>query len=406
MINISKIRNDFPILNKKILNEKNLIYFDTAASAQKPGIVINEMDDFYRQSYSNVSRGIHTLSVESTFKYEDARKKVQKFINAKSEKEIIFTKSATESINLIAQSFAQKYINEGDEIILSTMEHHSNLIPWYLVRDKYNCTIKFADVDKNGHIDKDHLLSLFSDKTKIVAITHLSNVFGTETSADVINLCKEKNVPILLDGCQSAAHLEVDVQKLECDFYVFSGHKLYGPSGIGVLYGKEEILEDLPPYQGGGGMIADVTLDGATYTGLPAKYEAGTPPIVEAFGLGVAIDYVQGIGMNEIETYESKLTKLALEEMKDLDFIEIYGESEDKNSIISFNLKDVHCHEVASFLDVEGIAIRAGHHCCQPLMKKLNVSSTSRLSFGIYNTNEEIAVFIEALKKCRDFFKK
>ena len=406
MINTAKIRKDFPILDKKILNQKDLIYFDTAASAQKPEQVISEMDNFYRQNYSNVSRGIHTLSVESTFAFEEARVKVQKFINASSEKEIIFTKSATESINLIAQTFAQKNINEGDEIVLTTMEHHSNLIPWFLVRDKYKCTIKFANIDKNGHIDKEHFESLLNDKTKIVAITHLSNVFGTETNSEILKLCNDRNIPVLLDGCQSAAHLDIDVQKLGCDFYVFSGHKLYGPSGIGILYGKEEILEKLPPYQGGGGMIADVTLDGATFTGLPAKYEAGTPPIVEAFGLGVAIDYITEIGMKNINNHESELTKTALNEMMDLDFVEIYGTSSDKNSIISFNLENIHSHEVASFLDVEGVAIRAGHHCCQPLMKKLNVNSTSRMSFGIYNTADEIKVFINAIKKCRDFFKK
>ena len=404
MLDIQKIRDDFPILKKKILNDKDLVYLDTAASAQKPQVVIDEINSFYCNNYSNVSRGVHTLSVESTFKYEDARKKVQKFINADSEREIIFTKSATESINLISSSFAEKYINEGDEIILSIMEHHSNIIPWFLIRDKYKCKILFANIDSNGNIDEEHFKSLITEKTKLASITHLSNVFGTIINQNIINLCNNAGVPVLLDGCQSAAHIPIDIKSLGCDFFVFSGHKLYAPTGIGVLYGKENLLEELPPYQGGGGMIANVSTDGATYTDLPAKFEAGTPPLVEAYGLGVAIDYVEEFGISEISEYEKKLTGYALDEMQELDFIEIHGGNNDKHSIISFNLSNIHPHEVSSFLDVEGIAIRAGHHCCQPLMKHLNLNSTARLSFGMYNTEDEIDIFINALKNCRDFF--
>ena len=406
MIDVKKIRDDFPILNRKILDNKNLVYFDTAASAQKPQIVIDEISNFYSNNYSNVSRGIHTLSVESTFKYEDARKKVMKFINADSEKEIIFTKSATESINLLANSFAAKHINEGDEIILTVMEHHSNIIPWFLIRDKYKCKILFANIDASGQVDIMHFKSLISEKTKLVSITHLSNVFGTIVNEEIINLCKSADIQVLLDGCQSAAHIPIDVKNLGCDYYVFSGHKIYGPTGIGVLYGKEHLIDELPPYQGGGGMIADVSIDGATYTDLPAKFEAGTPPLVEAYGLGVAIDYVNEIGMSAISDYELELTDYAFKKMKELDFIEIYGEGGIKHSIISFNIMNVHSHEVSSFLDVEGIAIRAGHHCCQPLMKHMNLNSTSRASFGIYNTKDEVDIFITALKNCRDFFKK
>ena len=406
MLDIQKIRDDFPILKKKILNDKDLVYLDTAASAQKPQVVIDEINSFYCNNYSNVSRGVHTLSVESTFKYEDARKKVQKFINADSEREIIFTKSATESINLISSSFAEKHINEGDEIILSIMEHHSNIIPWFLIRDKYKCKILFANIDSNGNIDEEHFKSLITEKTKLASITHLSNVFGTIINQNIINLCNNAGVPVLLDGCQSAAHIPIDVKSLGCDFFVFSGHKLYAPTGIGVLYGKENLLDELPPYQGGGGMIANVSTDGATYTDLPAKFEAGTPPLVEAYGLGIAIDYVEEFGISEISEYEKKLTGYALDKMQELDFMEIHGGNNDKHSIISFNLSNIHPHEVSSFLDVEGVAIRAGHHCCQPLMKYLNLNSTARVSFGMYNTEHEVDIFINALKKCRDFFKK
>jgi cysteine desulfurase/selenocysteine lyase len=406
MLDIKKIRDDFPILDKKILDNKDLIYLDTAASAQKPKVVIDEINSFYSNNYANVSRGVHTLSVESTFRYEDARKKVQKFINADSEREIIFTKSATESINLISNSFASKYINEGDEIILTVMEHHSNIIPWFLIRDRYKCKILFANIDSSGNIDQNHFESLISKKTKLVSITHLSNVFGTIVNQKIINLCNQAGIPILLDGCQSAAHIPIDVKALGCDYYVFSGHKLYAPTGVGVFYGKENLIEELPPYQGGGGMIADVSTNGATFTDLPAKFEAGTPPLVEAYGLGVAIDYVSELGMSEISEYELRLTNYALNKMQELDFVDIHGANGNKHSIISFNIKNVHSHEVSSFLDVEGIAIRAGHHCCQPLMKHLNLNSTARLSFGMYNTEEEIDIFINALKNCRDFFTK
>ena len=404
MIN-SNIKNDFPIFSKKIL-DKDLIYFDTAASAQKPELVTKEISDFYSNHYSNVSRGVHTLSVESTFKYEDARKKVKNFINAKSEDEIIFTKSATESINLIAQTFFDKYMEKGDEVILSIMEHHSNLIPWYFLRDKYGVVLKFAMIDDEGKIDLDHFSSLINDKTKIASITHLSNVFGTITSNEIVKICREKQIFIMLDGCQAAAHNPIDVQELDCDFYVFSGHKTYGPSGIGVLYGKENVLNELPPYQGGGGMINEVTLEGVSFADLPAKYEAGTPPLVEAHGLGIALDYMNSIGVKNIFEHEKELSKYALGKMRAMEFVEVYGNGNDKSSIISFNLKNVHAHEVASFLDVEGIAIRAGHHCCQPLMRHLSVNATSRVSFGVYNTIQEVDIFIEALNKCKEFFQK
>ena len=399
----SNIRADFPALDKKIL-KNDLIYFDTAASAQKPLIVINELSDFYSNHYSNVSRGVHTLCVEATFKYEDARKKIQKFINAKSENEIIFTKNATESINLIAQTYCKKYLKPDDEIILSVMEHHSNLLPWFFLRDNYGIVLKFINIDVDGNLDLEHFESLITKKTKLVAVTHLSNVFGTITDNKLVEISRANNLHILLDGCQSISHIKVDVQELDCDFYVFSGHKIYGPSGIGVLYGKEDLLDELPPFLGGGGMINEVSLDGATYASLPKKFEAGTPPLVEAYGLGVAIDYVQNIGMEKIELYEKMLTEYADEKMSKLDFVNTYSKSNKKTSIISFNLDDIHAHEVASFLDVQGIAVRAGHHCCQPLMKILDVIATSRISFGVYNTKSEIDYFVDALVKCKNFF--
>ena len=399
------VRSDFPILARKIL-ENNLIYFDTAASAQKPSIVIDEVTDFYQNHYSNVSRGVHTLCVDATFKYEGARKKVQKFINAKSENEIIFTKSATEGINLVAQTFCEKYMKNGDEVILSIMEHHSNIVPWFFLREKYGIVIKFSNITKDGEMDIDHFKSLINDKTKIASVTHLSNVFGTITNKEIIKICRENNIATLFDGCQSTAHCEIDVQDLDCDFFVFSGHKIYGPSGIGVLYGKESILDELPPYQGGGGMISEVSLDEVSFAPLPAKYEAGTPPIVEAYGLGIAIDYVNSIGMKNIIEHEKNLTAYAQKKLSDLSFIDIYGNAKNKTSIISFNLKNIHAHEVSSFLDVDGIAVRAGHHCCQPLMKHLKVNATSRASFGVYNTTEEIDIFINSLNKCINFFNK
>ena len=397
------IRADFPALNKKIL-KNDLVYFDTAASAQKPSVVINELSDFYSSHYSNVSRGVHTLCVEATFKYEDARKKVQKFLNANSENEIIFTKNATESINLIAQSYYQRYLKTGDEIILSVMEHHSNLLPWYFLRDNYGIVLKFINIDSDGNLNLDHFEKLITKKTKLVTVTHLSNVFGTITDKKLIEISRANDLHILLDGCQSISHIKVDMQEIDCDFYAFSGHKIYGPSGIGVLYGKENLLDELPPFLGGGGMISEVTYDGATYAALPNKFEAGTPPLVEAHGLGVALDYVESIGMDKIEQYEKKLTEYADQKIADLDFVLNYSKSKNKTSIISFNLNKIHAHEVASFLDVEGIAVRAGHHCCQPLMKLLNVTATSRISFGVYNTKSEIDYFIDSLAKCKNFF--
>ena len=396
------IRNKFPVYSKN----SDLVFLDTAASALKPEVMINSVNDCYSYEYANIHRGIYSLSSKLTKKFEDVRVKVSDFISSDSEENIIFTKSATEGINLVAQTFYEKFMQKGDEVILSLIEHHSNLIPWFFLRDKYGVVLKFANIQPSGEIDIDHFNSLFTNKTKIVSLTHLSNVFGTELNEKAISICKDKNVPILLDGCQSAAHLKIDVQKLGCDFFVFSGHKTYGPAGIGVLYGTENLLSEMPPYQGGGGMIGDVSLEGASYAELPAKYEAGTPPLVEAHGLGIAIDYMNKIGLDNIIEHENEITKYAFNKLNEIDFIEIHGGDNKRNSIISFNIKNVHSHEVSSFLDVEGIAIRAGHHCCQPLMKHLGVNSTARLSFGVYNSLEEVDKFVIALHKCKEFFNK
>ena len=305
MSNIFKA--DFPILQKRIRNNV-ITYLDTASSSQKPTAVIDSISNFYLNSYENVHRGMNSLSIDATEIYESTREKVRSFINAKSTNEIIFTKNATESINLVAQSYCRRFLKSGDEIILSVMEHHSNLLPWFFLRDNYGIVLKFINVDDNGDLDLIHFESLISKKTKLVAVTHLSNVFGTITDEKLVKISRANNLHILLDGCQSISHIKVDMQKLDCDFYVFSGHKIYGPSGIGVLYGKENLLDELPPFLGGGGMINEVNLDGATFAGLPGKFEAGTPPLVEAYGLGVAIDYVDNIGMEKIEQYEKMLT--------------------------------------------------------------------------------------------------
>ena len=377
---------------------------DSANSSQKPKSVIDRMSYFYENEFSNVGRSVHSLAVTATNRFEETRDLVKKFINAKHREEIIFTKGATEGINLVANSFGEKYINEGDEIILTELEHHSNYVPWHYLRNKKKAVIKFAKINQYGEIDYNHFESLFTDKTKIVSLTHLSNVFGTELDKKAIKICNDKKVPILLDGCQSAAHLKIDVQQLECDFFVFSGHKTYGPAGIGVLYGVEELLSEMPPYQGGGGMIGEVSLEGASYADLPAKYEAGTPPLVEAHGLGVAIDYMNNIGIEKIIAHETELTKYAFNKLNELDFVEMHGGENNRNSIISFNLKNVHSHEVSSFLDVEGIAIRAGHHCAQPLMDFFDLPSTARASVGVYTTCDEFDCLAIALEKVNRIF--
>ena len=401
---MSSIKDDFPIFAN--LKDKSFIYFDNAATTQKPLLVINSLNDYYTKTNSNVHRGVYSIAEIATSNYESSREKVQKFINAKKSNSIIFTKGATESINLVANAWGLENLSPGDEVLITEMEHHSNIVPWQILCKTTGAILKYIPIN-NGQLELENLDIYITKKTKFVSIIHQSNVFGTINDIEkIIEISHKVGAKVLIDGSQIITHIKIDVQKLDCDFYVFSGHKTYGPSGIGVLYGKEEILNSLPPYQGGGGMINEVTLDNVSFADLPAKYEAGTPPLVEAYGLGIAIDYMNSIGIENIMRHEQELSNYALDKMGEIEFVEIYGKGKDKTSIISFNLNNIHPHEVASFLDVEGIAVRAGHHCCQPLMKHLNISATSRISFGVYNSLQEIDVFIDALKKCKDFFKK
>ncbi|MAR78712.1 MAG: cysteine desulfurase CsdA [Rhodospirillaceae bacterium] len=382
-------KKDFPIFSEKS-NEK-LIFLDSAASSQKPMSVIESVSSCYKYNYANIHRGLYDLSERLTEQYENVRKKIASFINANSEKEIIFTRGATEGINLVASSWGMKNINEGDEILLTSLEHHSNIVPWQMVSKVKGAKIKVIPIDKNGDLNLDKIGSLMNEKTKILSITQASNAIGTIPNLKLlIEKAKKKNIKILIDGCQGIVHMQVDVQKLDCDFYVFSGHKIYGPSGIGVLYGKEKILEGMDPYQGGGEMIDQVSFENTTFAPLPIKFEAGTPNIVGTIGLGAAIDYVNQIGYKNIIDYEKYLHSYAIEKFSRNDDIVIYGNAKSKTSLISFILKGIHPHDAGMFLNSMEIAVRVGHHCAQPLMSFFGVPGTIRASFAIYNTIEDI----------------
>lgn len=402
---IYRIREDFPILHKEVYN-KPLAYFDNAATAHKPQQVIDAINRFYRNENSNVHRGVHHLSQKATEMYEDSRIRAQKFINAASSNEVIFTKGTTDAINLVAHSFGKKYIKKDDEIIISEMEHHSNIVPWQLVCEDRGAKLKVIPMNKKGELEIDTLDDLISDKTKIIAVTHVSNALGTINPVEeIIEKAHKHNIPVLLDGAQAAVHYKVDVQALDCDFYCFSGHKTYGPTGIGVLYGKEKWLEEMPPYQGGGEMIQKVTFEKTTFNDLPYKFEAGTPNIAAAIGLKVAIEYLEKVGFNNIMKYEDKLLHYATEKLNQFNNITIYGNAEDKASVISFLMGDIHPFDMGTLLDKLGIAVRTGHHCTEPIMNKYNISGTVRISFGFYNTIEEIDRLIEGLKKVKAMFK-
>ena len=401
MLNLDKIRSDFPIFSKKIYG-KDLVYLDTAASAQKPKSVIDSVKDFYEKGYSNIHRGVYLLSQEATEVYEDARKKVSAFINAEKEEEIIFVRGATEGINLIASCFGRSFLKEGDEIIISAIEHHANIVPWQILREEKGISIKVAPVDDRANFLLEDFKKLLSKKTKLVSVTHLSNAVGTILPIkEITKICHNADIPVLVDGCQSAPHEAVDVQSLDCDFYVFSGHKLYGPTGVGVLYGKKKYLENMPPYQTGGEMISSVTLEKTEFDEIPYKFEAGTPNIVGAIGLAKAIDYLEGIGMNSLHSHEQALFGKAKEALSDLGDLQFVGDAQQAGALISFNLKDVHAHDLASLLDREGIALRAGHHCSQPTMDRFNVNSTARISFGLYNNDHDIQRLIESIAKAK-----
>ena len=397
-LDIDKIRKDFPILKIKS-NNKPLVFFDNGASAQKPQIVLDKINEIYKTKYANIHRGIYDLSQKATEAYEESRKKIQKFLNAKSEKEIIFVRGATEGINLVAQSYGLKNFKKGDEIILSQLEHHSNIVPWQLLRDKLNIKISVLSINKNGDIDLKKFKQLLTKKTKLVSILHVSNALGTIIPIkELIDISHKKKIPVLVDGCQSVPHIKVDVKNLDADFYCFSGHKIYGPTGIGILYCKKEYLEKMDPYQGGGEMISEVTFEKTTYQEPPHKYEAGTPNIVGSIALGSAIDYVTNINIEKIYKHEQDLLNYATDKIKSLNEVQIIGTSKRKTGIISFIVKNTHPNDVGVILDKHGIAVRTGHHCCQPLMQFYNIPATVRASFGVYNTLQEIDYFFDALK--------
>lgn len=399
MMPIDEIRKDFPILKEKV-NGKPLVYLDNGATSQKPQVVIDEIDAYYSRYNSNIHRGVHHLSQVATTKYEEARGKIKRFINARFEEEIIFTKGTTDSINLVASSFGKKYINKGDEVIISAMEHHSNIVPWQMICEEKQAVLKVIPIDKKGNLLFTEFEKLLSEKTKIIAITHISNTLGTiNPIGDIIELAKQKNIPVLLDGAQAVPHTKIDVQSLDCDFYVFSGHKMYGPTGIGILYGKRDLLNDMPPYQGGGDMIKDVSFEKTTYNCLPHKFEAGTPNIVGGIGLGAAIDYMLSIGFERINTIEKELLSYATEQLKEIEGLRIIGEADQKASVISFFIDGLHPFDIGTILDQLGIAVRTGHHCTQPLMAFFEIPGTIRASFAFYNSKEEVDLLIVGLRR-------
>ncbi len=403
-LNIDKIRADFPVLNQKI-NGKDYVYLDNGATTQKPVQVIDAVADFYRNTNSNIHRGVHHLSNLSTKLYEGARTKVQKFINAGKESEIIFTKGTTDSINLVAFSFGEKYVHQGDEIIVSSMEHHSNLVPWQMLCERKNAKLRILPFDKNGELELDKLPDLLNKKTRLLAVTHVSNSLGTVNPVkEIIEIAHKANVPVLIDGAQSIQHQKIDVQDLDCDFFVFSGHKIYAETGIGVLYAKEKFLQEMPPYQGGGDMVDHVTLQKTTYLDAPFKFEAGTVNYVGAYSLGLAIDYINTVGIENIAAHEQELLKYATEKLSTIEGLTIYGMAKNKTATISFLLKNIHHYDTGMILDKLGIAVRTGSHCTQPVMDFFEISGTVRASFAFYNTFADADRLYEAILKVKQMF--
>ncbi len=402
--NLDTIRGDFPILEEKIFGHR-LVYLDSGASAQKPNAVLDKMDWAHRHAYANVHRGLHTLANRATEAYEDGRRKVQHFLNAARPEEIIFTRSATEAINLVASSFAGPRVGEGDEIVLTVMEHHSNIVPWHFHRERKGAVLKWIDVGDDGALDMQAFEAAIGPRTKMVAVTHMSNVLGTVNPiARIIEIAHARGVPVLIDGSQGAVHETVDVQALGADFYVFTGHKLYGPTGIGVLYGKYDLLAAMQPYQGGGEMIDTVSLDTVTYNEPPHRFEAGTPPIVQAIGLGAAIDYIEAIGRDQIAAHERDVAAYAADRLKRINSLRLIGDAPGKGGIFSFELKGAHAHDVSTILDRYGIAIRAGTHCAMPLLQRFGVTSTCRASLALYSGKDDIDALVDGIEKAREFF--
>ena len=404
MYQIEDVRKDFPILSKTIYN-KPLVYLDNAATTQKPLSVIEAMNNEYLNVNSNVHRGVHWLSQQATELHESARETLRKFINAKSTNEIIFTRGTTESINLVASSFVEGFMNVGDEVIVSEMEHHSNIVPWQLQMARKGIALKVAPIDDEGNLDMEAFKKLFSERTKLVSIAHVSNVLGTVNPIDeIIQFAHSQGVPVLVDGAQSAPHFAIDVQAMDCDFFALSGHKMYGPTGIGVLYGKEEWLDRMPPYQGGGEMIETVSFDKVTFEKPPLKFEAGTPDYVATHGLATAVDYLLDLGMDNIQKHEAILTKYAMEQLATIKDIRFIGTPRQKDAVVSFLVGDIHPFDLGTLLDRLGIALRTGHHCAQPLMQRLGIQGTVRASFGLYNTKEESDVLVKGIERVAAMF--
>jgi len=403
-MNIDQIKKEFPIFDNKVQNN-DLVYLDSANSAQKPRVVVDRIYDFYTKEFSNVGRSVHYLAVAATNLYETTRSSVQKYINANDKNEIVFTKGATEAINLVANTFGQKYLSEGDEVLLTELEHHSNYVPWHFLRKSKNIKIEFAEINEYGEITLDSIERKITSKTKIIGITHLSNVTGAILPVkEIVKLAHSKNIPVLIDGCQSAPHLKIDMQDLDCDFYAISGHKMYGPTGIGVLYAKKKWLDDLPPYQGGGGMISEVKKKGISYGDLPNKYEAGTMATAQVIAFNESIKFLEKIGIKNIEKHEKELLDYGIEVLKKNNSVKIVGNPKDRGGVISFTIEGIHPHDIATILDEDGVAIRAGHHCCQILHDKLNLPATARASFGVYNTKEDIDKLNQSIEKCKKIF--
>ena len=404
MYDVKKIRNDFPILGRTVYG-KPLVYFDNAATTQKPRMVVDSIADEYYSVNANVHRGVHFLSQQATDLHEEAREKVRAFINAKKTDEIIFTRGTTEAINLLVDSFGNEFMSEGDEVIISAMEHHSNIVPWQILAAKRGISIRIIPINDKGELLLDEYEKLFTERTKIVSITQVSNVLGTVNPVkQMIAIAHSHNIPVLIDGAQSVPHMKVDMQDMDADFFAFSGHKVYGPTGIGVLYGKENWLDRLPPYQGGGEMIQSVSFEKTIFEKLPFKFEAGTPDYIGTNGLAKAIDYISALGMENIAAYEHELTQYAMQRMKEIPGMRIYGEAADKGSVISFLVGDIHHLDMGTLLDRLGIAVRTGHHCAQPLMIRLGVEGLVRASFGLYNTKEEVDTLIAGIERVSKMF--
>ncbi len=405
VLDVDRIRDDFPILHKRVHGNR-LVYLDNAASSQKPASVIKGLSTYYEMQNANIHRGVHYLSGLATGLYEEARNKVRKFINARSEKEIIFTAGTTEAVNLVASTYGRKHVQEGDEIIVSAMEHHSNIVPWQLLCEQTGATLKVIPINERGELQLDEFEKMLSSRTKLVAIVHISNSLGTINPVEkIVEMAHAKDIPVLVDGAQSVVHGSIDVQALGCDFFAFSGHKMLGPTGIGVLYGRESLLDAMPPYQGGGDMIRYVSFDKTTYNDLPYKFEAGTPNIAGTIGLGYAIDYLESVGFAKIESHEMMLLNYAHEALTSIPQVRLIGTARQKASVVSFVIDEVHAHDVGTILDQNGIAIRTGHHCTQPVMDWFEVPATSRASFLFYNTKEEIDRLVEGIYGVINLFK-